>query len=120
MFFQEIPVVPRKFVVVAVCVVVALLRPTKFVAAEDHRRTDGEQERGKEILDLSIPRLFDERDVRRAFDAVIRRIVFVESVEILFAVGLVVLLVEGNEVVHGKAVVRRDEVDRMKRALAVL
>ena len=48
------PVEPTDLVVLAIGVVVALLRPADFVSGQQHRRADGQQIEGQEVLDLAI------------------------------------------------------------------
>ena len=57
--FQTAPVIPARFVVLAVGVIVAALRAAKFVPAEQHRHAARDQQGQKEILDLAFPHGLD-------------------------------------------------------------
>ncbi len=107
-----LPVEPGNGAVLAICVVVALLRASHFVAHGEHRPTFGEEQDREEILDLPAAERFDRRD-RRVGPSTPQfqlKLSFVPSLVVL-AVGLVVLVVVGHQVVEREAVVGRDEVD---------
>ena len=70
---RSLPIHPTDLVVLAICVVVAGLRPPALVAGHDHRRPLREQQRGQEIADLPLPPGDNRRDVGRTFDAVVVR-----------------------------------------------
>ena len=112
----EVPVQPGHLVVLAVGVVVAAVGATDLVTGGDHRHARREQERAEEAAHRPAPRVPDDRVVGGPFDAVVPRPVVVRAVAVVLAVGLVVLLVVGDEVGEGEAVVRRDEVDRGQRS----
>ena len=109
------PVVPRNLVVLAVCVVVALLRPADFVAADEHRHTLRQKQRGQEVPRLPGAERQDLGVVGRSFDAEIPRAIVALAVAVVLAVRLVVLLVVRNEIAQREAVVRGDEVDARVR-----
>src|SRR5207302_8488543 len=108
----EVPVEPGQRVVLAVGVVVALLRVTELVAAEDHRDALGEQEGGEEVALLALAEREDVGVLGGAFGAAVPTVVVVGAVLSVLAVGLVVLLVVADEVLEAEAVVGGDEVDR--------
>src|SRR5690554_3982977 len=54
------------------------------------------------------------------FDAVVPGVVLVDAIAVALVVGLVVLVVVGNEVLQREAVVRGDEVDAGQRAAPVI
>src|SRR5262249_8972083 len=87
----KIPVEPADLVVLAIGVVVAALRPPQLVAAQQHRPSRGEEERGQEVAHLPLAQRDDLRIVGRALDAVVPAAVVVASVPVLLAVRLVVL-----------------------------
>ena len=115
----EVPVVPRRFVVLAIGVVVAVLRAADFVAAADHRHALREQQRRQQIALLPLAELDDFGIVSRAFDAHVPGVIVVGAVAIVFAVRLVVLLVVADQIVERESVVRGDEIDAGGRAAAV-
>ena len=115
-----LPVEPGDLVVLAVGVVVALLGPADLVAAEQHRHALREEQRGQEVALLARAQRVDRRIVGRAFDAAVPRSVVVLAVLVVLAVGLVVLLVVGDQVAQREAVVRGDEVHARVRAPAVV
>ena len=113
MFFQERPVEPTDFVILAIGVVISLLGTPYFIAHRDHGHSDGEQRGRKEILHLATAHLFDFRIVRGAFDAAIPGTIVVGAVAVLLEVGFIVLLFIGDQIVQREAVVTGDEVDAL-------
>ena len=67
----------------------------------------------EEVLHLAVAQPLDGRVVGRPFDAAVPAAVVVGAVAVVFAVGLVVLVVVGDEVVEREAVVAGDEVDAL-------
>ncbi len=112
------PVEPGDLVVLAVGVVVAALRAADLVAAEQHRHALRQQQRGQQVALLACPQREHLGVVGRSLDAAVPRAVVVLAVAVVLAVGLVVLLVVGDEVAQREAVVRGDEVDAGRRAPA--
>ena len=53
--FQAVPVMPARFVVLAVSVVVTALGAAKFVSAEQHRHPARDEQSQQEVLDLAFP-----------------------------------------------------------------
>ena len=78
-----------------------------------------EQQRGEEVLLLAGAQRVDLRVVGLALDAAVPRAVVVGAVAVVLEVGLVVLVVVGDEVAQREAVVGGDEVDRRERVAAV-
>ena len=68
---------------------------------------------GQEILHLPVAQLLHRRIIGRTFDAAVPASVVVGSVAVVFAVGLVVLLVIGDKIVEREAVVAGYEVDAL-------
>ena len=91
----------------------------ELVAAEQHRGPVGQNERGEEVADLAHAQRVDLRVVRRPLDAAVPGAVVVRPVPVVLVVGLVVLLVVGDEIAQREAVVGGDEVDRRERVAAV-
>ena len=107
-----LPVEPAELVVLAVGVVVAPLRPSDLVAAEEHPHPLREDERGHQVALHPLADLDDLRLVGRALDAPVVREVLVGAVLVVLAVRLVVLLRVHDQVLQREAVVRGHEVDR--------
>ncbi|MNV96633.1 hypothetical protein D3C71_1916600 [compost metagenome] len=80
----------------------------------------GEEQRGEKIALLPVAHGIDAFVLGRPLGAVIVRPVVVMTVVIVLAVGLVVLLVIGDEVVQREPVMSRDEVDARPRPAAAL
>ena len=115
-----VPVDPGQLRVVAVGVVVAVLGAAQLVAVRDHRYALGEQQRRHEVAPLPGPQREDLRVVGRPFDTAVPRAVVVLAVAVVLGVGLVVLLVVGDQVRQREAVVAGDEVDAGDRPAAVV
>src|SRR6185437_12407057 len=86
-----VPIYPGNLVVLAIAVVIAVLRPAELVAAEDHRRTLGQQQRREHVALLPLAQRDDVGIVGRTFGAVIPGAIVGMAVAIVFAVRLVVL-----------------------------
>jgi hypothetical protein len=90
-------------------------RASDVVAHEEHRRAHAQEEEGQEVLDLAVAeRLHLRRAARPLYPAVPAPVV-VGAVPVALAVGLVVLVVVGDEVVEREAVVTGHEVDALLR-----
>ncbi len=104
----RVPIQPRNLIVLAVRVVVALLGPAEFVAGEQHRDTQRQEERRDEITLLTGAQYVYRPVVPgRTFNAAIPRSIVGLAVAILLAVVFVMPVVVADEVVQGEAVVRR-------------
>src|SRR5690606_25652198 len=114
----EVPVVPVDLVVLAVGVVVAALRLAQLVAAEEHGDALREEQRAHERALEAVAAGEDALVVRRPLDAAVGREVGLVAVAVVLAVGLVVLLLVGDEVLQREPVVGGDEVDGGERAAA--
>src|SRR5712671_6936833 len=75
-----LPVEPRDLVVLAPRIVVATLRASPLVPAEQHRHALREEERRQEVSLLPRAQLIDLRIVGRPFDAAVPRAVVVGAV----------------------------------------
>ena len=89
-----------------------------LVAGQQHRNALREDQRGQKRPLLLLAQLDDLRIVGRPFGAAVPTVVVVGAVAIFFAVGFVVLLVVGHQVVEREAVVAGDEVDAGVRPAA--
>ena len=105
----------RRVVVLAVGVVVAALRAAELVAAEEHRRALRQQEQREEVSLLPGAQRVHLRARRRALLAAVPREVRGMAVGVALSVLPVVLVVVGDEIGEGEAVVARDEVHRVPR-----
>ena len=119
-FLRQAPVKPRRLVVLAVCVVVAVLRSAEFVSAQEHRRSLRDHQNGDEVFELAHAQVFYLCVCAFAFKAVVVGIVVVASVAVLFAVFVVVLSVVADNVVHREAVVASNIVYRVAGLLSVV
>ena len=109
---------PRERRILTVGVVVAQLRSTDFVAPRQHRHALRHEHRQQKIAALSEPEFLNRRIVGGTFDAAVPAHVVVVAVAILFAVGLVVLLLVGHKIRQRESVVRRHEIDAGVRLTA--
>ena len=121
---EPVPVEPTRRVVLVVRVVVAALSLQELVTRAEHGRAVRQHQQAAEVLRLPLPQLQNmRRDSFVAFPAAVPAEVLVRSVRVVVAVGLVMFVVVGNEVVQGEAVVRGNVVDalvRMKRVHPVI
>ena len=112
-----VPIDPRRGVVLVVGIVVAALGPSELVAHRRHRRPVGHRQQAPGVAQLSPAQ---RRDIRRhsvvALEAAVPRAVVTGSIGVVVTVGLVALVVVGDEVVHREPVVARHEVAGLGRA----
>src|SRR5207245_6605780 len=99
---------------------VASLGAAELVTVQQHRHTLRQEERGEEVALLLLTKRDDIEVVGLTLDAAVPRPVVALPVVVVLAVGLVVLVVVGDEVVQGEAVVGGDEVDRGEWPSAVV
>ena len=116
----ERPVKPRGFVVLAVGVVVSVLASAELVSAQKHRNSLRKHQERDEILYLPLAQGLDLGVGAFALKAVVVGIVVVASVSVLLAVFVVVLSVVAYDIVHRKAVVAGDVIDRGGGAFSVV
>src|SRR5581483_9213680 len=105
------PVIPARFVVLAIRVVVAALGATKFIAAEKHRHAAGDELGQHEVPDLPFAQRLDFAIVAWTLDAVIVAEIVVAAVAVPLSIRLVVLAAITDEVVEGESVVTGHEID---------
>src|SRR5574344_164310 len=105
------PVVPADVVVLAVRIVVAMLRATEFITAQNHWRALRDKFGKDEVLYLLVTQPFYRMICSRTFVAVVVAPVAVVAVTVLLAILLVVLAVVAHQVVERKAVMAGDIVD---------
>ena len=116
--FQTVPVIPARFIVLAIGVVVASLRAAKFVAAEQHRNSPRNEQSQQEVLDLAFSQSLDPSVRRRAFEAVVLTEVGVGPVTIVFSILLIVLVAIAHQIVQSEAVMAGNEIDAALGAFA--
>ena len=110
-FFQIAPVKPGDLVVLAVSVVVAKLGVAKLISGKEHRRSPAGQQHRAGILDHPPAKRIYLRIFRLPLRPAVPAAVVAGSVGIPPAVGLVVLLIVGIEIIQGEAVVTGKEID---------
>ena len=115
-FFQQWPVEPTDFVVLAIGVVVALLGAPDFVARETMGMPWASSRMAAKLRICRLAKGLDGRVVGVAFDAAIPAEIVVDAVAVLLAVGLIVFCVVGDQIVEREAVVAGDEVDAVDTA----
>src|SRR5690606_11862164 len=91
-------------------VVVAALGPPQLVASQEHRHSLRQQQGGGQGVGAAPADLGDRRIVGRPLRAGVPGAVVVVAVAVALSVGFVVLVVVGDQVLHGEAVVGGDEV----------
>ena len=115
-----LPVVPGDLVVLAPGVVVAALACGAISSPPSSIGTPCESSSvARKLRCWRLAQRDDLGVVGRPLDAAVPRAVVVGAVAVVLEVGLVVLLVVGDEVGEREAVVGGDEVDRRERAAAV-
>src|SRR5208337_2470645 len=110
---HQVPVEPTGFIVLAVGVVVPALAAPRFVTHQEHGHAQRQEGHSEKVLNLALAQLFDGGVVGGAFHTAIPTSVVIGPVAIVLAVGLVVLLVIGHQVVQGEAVVAGDKVNTL-------
>jgi hypothetical protein len=95
---DAVPVVPGQLVVLAVRVVVALLRPAQLVAPQQHGHPLGEQQGSQDVALLARAQGVDGAVVGGPLHAAVPGPVVALPVAAVLAVGLVVLVVEGDQI----------------------
>src|SRR6266576_2154744 len=112
---EILPVDPGQLVVLTEPVVVALLGAADLIPMGDHRHALGQQQRREEITLLARPQCAYLGIVGWSFVPAVPRPVVALAVPVVFAVGLVVLLVVGDKILQREAVMGGDEVYRCDR-----
>ena len=115
MAVEQRPIEPTGLVILAVGVVIALLGAAHLVAGGEHGDAAREQQDGRKVAYLPVAERLDRRIVGFTLDAAVPAQVIVDAVAVAFAVGLVVLVVIGDQVVEGEAIVAGYKVDAIDR-----
>jgi hypothetical protein len=90
MFFDQLPIEPSEFVVVAIGIVIALLRAPDLVAHQYHGHPHREYGGGKKILNLPVSKFLYCSVIGRPFDAPVAAAVVVFTIAAFLAIRLVV------------------------------
>ena len=110
-FFQQRPVQPGNFIVLAVGVVVAKLRIAKFVSRQKHRRSSAAQQHRTGIFDHFFPKCFNSGVVGFSLVPTVPAPVIICTISIIPAVFLVMFFIIRIQVVQRKAVVTGQKID---------
>jgi hypothetical protein len=113
MLFEQTPVKPARFIIVAVIVVVANLGATNFIAHENHRHANGQQGDRQEVLDLFVPKFLDRWIIGWTFNATIPALVVVCPISIMIVIRFIMFPVVGNKIVESKAIMTSDKVNTL-------
>ena len=105
------PVQPTDLVVLAISVVVAMLGSPEFITSDQHRYALRQHQCRQHIFDLTLPHFVNDRLVGWAFDAKVIAEIIVVTVAVVFTISQIVFVAVANEVVQGKTIVRRNEVN---------
>ena len=101
---QAVPVHPAEIAVLAVTIVVPHLTAAEFVAGQQHGRSVRQEERGEQVAFLSLSGEVDTLVLGRSFHAVIEAAIVAVTVLIVLLIGIIMLVVIGNEIVQREAV----------------
>ena len=113
MLCEKRPVEPACFVILAIGVVVSTLCSPHFVTHEHHRHAHRKHGYGQKVLHLPIPEFLHAGIIGGTFNAAVPASVVVGPVAVVFAVCFVVLVIVGDEVVKGEAVMASHEVNAL-------
>ena len=97
--FHQRLIEPTEFVVLAICIVVALLGTADLISGQKHRRADRQHIEEQKVLHLAISESLNFCDGSWPFRAAIPTVVVVGAVPVLFAIGLVVLVVVRHKII---------------------
>src|SRR5262249_3568648 len=117
---EVVPADPAGLVVLAIGIVVAGLRVADLVAGQDQRRALRQQQCRQRVLAKLAAQRDDGGVVGRALMPAIVAVIVVCAVPIVFAVGLIVLLVVAEEISERETVMHGDVVDAGARCAAVV
>jgi hypothetical protein len=112
---KQRPIEPVHFVVLAVSVVVSVLRPSDFIAHQDHGKAQREQRDRHEILNLAISESLNFRIRRRPLDTAVPAPIVICAITVILAVSFVMLVIVGDEIVKRKPVMTGYEVHALLR-----
>ena len=107
-----IPVQPGYVVVLTVTIVIPVLGVSEFVTGQDHRRAAAAHQDRDGIAHHLEAKVLDHGIVCRTLHPAVPAAVVIGTVCIVPAVCLIVLMIVGEKVVEGKAVMAGDKIDR--------
>src|ERR1700735_381466 len=114
-----LPVQPGSFVVLAISIVVALLSAAEFVAGQQHRNAQRQEQRRDEIALLTrTQNVYGFAIARRTFDAAVPGSIVGLAVTILFAIFFVMPFVVTDQVIQRETVVGGEKIDARVRLAA--
>ena len=111
---QEIPIQPCRLVILVVGIVIPALGIHELITCAEHRRPIGQEKKAAEILDLLHPKR--HHIIRYTFVTLpptVPTVILVAPVLILTAVGPIMFVVVGNQIVEAESVVAGHEIDAL-------
>src|SRR5580765_5516271 len=120
LLFVMFPVKPTDLVVLTIRIVVAVLCPTPFIPAAEHRHPLGKKQCREKIAALPIAQFVNLRVIGRTFKAAIPRLIIVIAVPVFIVVQLIVLFVVADQIGQCKSIMDCNEVDARVRPSAVM
>src|SRR5262249_17305445 len=115
-----LPIKPTDLVVLTISVIVAVLCPTPFISAAEHRHALRKKQCREKITALTIAQRIDLRVISRTFDAAIPRLIIVVAVAVVVLVQLVVLFVVADQIAQSESIMSCDKVDARVRPPSVM
>src|SRR6478736_196931 len=120
LLFVTFPVKPTDLVVLTISVVVAVLCPTPFISAAEHRHALGKKQCREKIAALPIAQHVNLRLIGRTFDTAIPRLIIVVTIAVFVAVQFVVFFVVADQIGQCESIMSCNEVDARVRPPAVM
>ena len=109
---QIAPVKPGDFIILTVGIIISILRISKFISGQKHGGPAAAKQHSKCIPAHFFPEGKNIRILCKAFCSAVPAIIGIGTVRIVPAVGFVMLLVVGVQIVKGKAVMAGDKIHR--------
>ena len=116
--FEQAPIEPAHFVILAVGIVIAELGSAKFIPAEQHGNASRDKQGQQKILNQTDPDTLDSWILTWPFHAAIVAIVGIGSIAAELSIFVIVLLLVADQVVEREAVMTSHEVEAACGALA--
>src|SRR6478609_11100750 len=120
LLFVTLPVKPTDFVVLTISIVVAVLCPTPFISAAEHRDALRKKQCREKIAALPVAQIVNLRVTGRTFHTAIPRLIIVVAVAVFVVVQLVVLFIVADQIGQCESIMDCDEVDARVRSSAVM
>src|SRR6201982_2283871 len=108
--YEQRPIKPIRFVVLAVCVVVPVLCSADFIAHQEHWKAKRKHGDGHEILHLAGSESLNFSIRGWTLDTTVPAPIVIAAVTVFLTIGIVMLLVVRDQVIQRKSIVTRDEV----------